>query len=168
MLYTTNKLKPSIILKMIDRDTIVPMSFSYHDFWSMIICKFVAFLLLWSETIHFTEHVNVVFMKRKYQDCNLKTKGWYFGWDGLSALISFCYVGMPMVAIPFSLFHFISHLFYVLTWNRGYYAIRIRKWTSIDQFTSSHFTPDYFLTWIDIITHTMMIYFLFLYISVNE
>jgi hypothetical protein len=131
-----------------------------HTISLNILYKFIAFLLLWSETIHFTEHMNVVFMNRKYQDSNLQTKGWYFGWDGLSALLSFWYVGMPIVAIPFSFFHFISHLFYVLTWNKGYYAIRIRKWTSIDQFTSPHFTTDYFLTWIDIITHTMMIYFL--------
>lgn len=130
-------------------------------------------ILFLFELLHIREHLHVILQNRKYSDVNLQTKRWYFFFDWLTALISYIYIGFSrsqstgtlsrflLIVFPLSLFHCIAHLFYVFTWNTGYYAIRIREWTSSDKFVSHHVTIDFYLTIVDIMTHGIMSYYLF-------
>jgi hypothetical protein len=120
----------------------------------------VPILLLIFEIIHVKEHLQVVINVRKYYDDNLQKKRWYFFLDFLTALMSYIWIGMPMELFPISLFHSIGHLYYFFTWNYGFYAIRIRQWTSLDKNYARHFTSDLFLTLTDITTHCLMCYYL--------
>jgi hypothetical protein len=133
-------------------------------------------ILFLFELLHIREHLHVILQNRKYTNDNLQTKRWYFFLDCLTALVSYIYIGfsrglhikssgslsrVPLILFPLSLFHCIAHLFYVFTWNTGYYANRIREWTSSDKFISHHVTIDFYLTIVDIFTHGIMSYYLF-------
>lgn len=120
----------------------------------------ITVILLLFEILHIKEHIQVALNIRKYSDVNLQNKRWYFFLDWLTALMSFIYIGMPLWILPIALFHCIGHLFYVFTWNSGFYAIRIRQWTSFDKYESRHFTTDFLLTLTDITTHMLMCYYL--------
>lgn len=127
----------------------------------MIYQTIIPIVLFLFELIHVKEHVQVVMNIKKYSDHSLQNKRWYFFFDFLTALLSYMYIGMPLELLPVSLFHCIGHLYYVFTWNKGFYAIRIRQWTSYDKNYEKHLTPDLLLTLTDITTHLLMCYYLF-------
>jgi len=118
-----------------------------------------AFLLLF-EIFHIREHVHVLLNHKKYSDERLKDNRWYFCLDFLTSFLSYIYIGTPLIIFPIAFFHSVGHLFYIFTWNDGYYAIRIREWSSYDKYPKQHFTTDFYLTLIDIITHMLMVYYL--------
>lgn len=57
--------------------------------------------------------------------------------------------------------HLIGHLFYVITWTDGYYAKRIRDWSSVEYRKEKHVTIDFFLTIFDMTVHMMNGYYLY-------
>jgi hypothetical protein len=79
--------------------------------------------------------------------------------DFTTALTSFCFtyhIGYPIYLQLLSAFHAVGHLFYVFTWNKGKYAIRIMKWSS-KEYDGELMTPDFYLTCTDILTHSVMV-----------
>lgn len=115
--------------------------------------------LLLIEILHIKEHTLIALNFRKYSSLSLAQKRWYFIVDWLTAFLSYLHIGMPIGILPITFFHFVAHLFYVTTWKNGYYSIRIRNWSSKDKFTK-HFTFDLLLTCLDILNHSIMVFYL--------
>ncbi|KAF0983958.1 hypothetical protein FDP41_007873 [Naegleria fowleri] len=92
--------------------------------------------------------------------------GMWFFYDGLSGL-SILFVLHDQIkpnSIYFYLvlFHFIAHMFYVLTWQQGYYSIRIRKWSSAEYSPNAPYvTVDFFLTLYDMSIHAFNAFLLY-------
>jgi len=74
----------------------------------------------------------------------------------LSLIILFVkdYINVYNPLTLLTIIHAGIHLFYVLTWKNGYYARRIQNWTSAE-YSGSHYTADWFLTFYDITIHSI-------------
>lgn len=118
--------------------------------------QIILIILLFSETYHILGHVNVLFRISPPNRSWFRDHRIYFLWDMMSPLIAFI-LTRNLIFLPFTIFHFISHIFYVITWNDGYYANRISEWSS-EEYKGNHITVDFFLTIADILSHCVMFY----------
>jgi hypothetical protein len=113
-----------------------------------------AILLTLQEGFHAVAHLNVLFRLKPPRVEELKRRGYYFLWDGISHLLPYFIHGR---FLPYILIEFTAHMFYVITWNDNYYSVRIRDW-SAREYQGSWITVDFFLTWSDIIGHCLNAY----------
>ena len=123
--------------------------------------RFLLTAVLLMEIFHAGAHSSVLVGRgiKKLED-----KRYYFVWDALNVLASFA---MTLCFFPLVMLHAILHLgYYVPYYHTGYYALRIREWSSIS-YVGKRITSDFFLTLFDISTHLAMIYTLWVkaYIS---
>ncbi|KAL0481420.1 vacuolar protein sorting protein 9b [Acrasis kona] len=112
------------------------------------------YILLINEGFHAVAHLNVLFRVRPPTLEELKGRQNYFLWDGISHILPYFVHGR---FLPYLLFEFITHMFYVWRWNKNYYVIRIRDW-SVAEYKGKWVTEDFFLTWSDIIGHTLNVW----------
>ena len=101
----------------------------------------------------------------------LANMGLWFLFDGLSGFaILFVIEGIiGSVYSYFVLFHFIAHMFYVLTWKNGHYSKRIRNWSSYEyKKEQPYVTVDFFLTIYDMTIHAINAYLLYQNMSLFE
>ncbi len=129
------------------------MNFTFQ----IITMQGLIFLVLFlSEIFHLVAHTAVCFKLWKPYLKELQDLGHYFVWDCFSAFFSFV-VTRERFLLPLALFHFIVHLYYVITWNKSFYAVRIRDW-SAKEYIGTRFTSDFLLTITDMSMHLAMIY----------
>eukprot|EP01088_Endostelium_zonatum_P014646 TRINITY_DN329_c2_g2_i1.p1 TRINITY_DN329_c2_g2~~TRINITY_DN329_c2_g2_i1.p1 ORF type:complete len:181 (+),score=21.81 TRINITY_DN329_c2_g2_i1:42-584(+) len=121
----------------------------YKQLWFLL-----ALGLLIQEGFHCVAHLKVLFRIKPMERDTLKERGWYFLWEGFCHIVPYFVHGRFLV---YSLFQFVAHMYYVLFWNKHHYAIRIRDW-STKEYTGRWITPDWFLTWSDIIGHALNVY----------
>lgn len=118
--------------------------------------KIISIAVLSSEIFHVLGHVNVLLRVNPPEQEWFNEYGIYFVWDMLSAFISY-YLTQEIMFLPTLIIHTVVHFFYIITWNRGYYANRISEWSS-KEYNGKYITIDFFLTLFDIFVHLTMIY----------
>lgn len=68
--------------------------------------------------------------------------------------------------VPFYLYlpvtHLALHMFYLVTWDNGYFSRRIQEWSGCD-YVGKPFTPDWFLTLGDILCHLYCAYLVWIH-----
>jgi len=116
--------------------------------------EIISVVLLSIELFHILAHLNVLFRYKPPSLDNLKDRRYYFVFDGLSHFLPWLIHGRFFYYVAFQA---IAHAYYVWTWNKGHYAIRIRDW-SVKEYRGKWITVDFFLTWSDIIGHSLNVY----------
>ena len=113
-------------------------------------------ILLLSEIFHLIGHLKILLRINPPPILWLKQNGYYFVFDMTSPLFVFL-LTRNLIFLPSSTIHFLCHLFYIITWNTGYYSNRIADWSSLE-YKGKYITIDFFLTLFDIMVHITMIY----------
>ncbi|KAG2393440.1 hypothetical protein C9374_006971 [Naegleria lovaniensis] len=131
----------------------------------MDVTSLIPRLLFLSEIYLLVSHAFVFTRLYKPKEQALKNMGMWFFYDGVSGL-SILFVlseqTLNSIYFYFVMFHFIAHMFYVLTWHNGYYSIRIRKWSSAEYSREAPYvTVDFFLTLYDMSIHAINAFLLY-------
>jgi len=113
----------------------------------------ISLILASSEIFHILTHLNVLFRFNPPSLEYLEKRGWYFSIDLITAALCCVYSGFTYWFLV--LIHFIVHWWYVIQWNRGYYANRIKIW-STKEYAGPWFTVDFLLTTFDVMVHLLM------------
>jgi hypothetical protein len=118
-------------------------------------------ILIFSEIFHIIAHFSVLSGFKPFTEKFLEKNGHYFIIDLVTLQLSFlyCMENWNFLLIIIALYHGFGHFFYVYNWNIHYYAIRIRNWSS-SEYKGPLITADFFLTISDIISHSIVIYYL--------
>lgn len=111
----------------------------------------VGILLCVIEAFHAYAHTNVLLRWRPPTLEQLKRRRYYFVFDMLTPLLSYL---LHESWGPLIFVHAVAHLYYVLAWNSGYYAVRIRDW-SVREYRGPRLTVDFPLTCYDVGVHCL-------------
>jgi len=119
------------------------------------------------ETYHLLAHCLILFGIRTIPLKDLVKVSTYFLIDALTVLSSYLYCRQFFWLV---LAQQIQHYYYVLNWNKSYYAKRVAFWSSLDWYTSGGKSQP--VEWIgtayDCLTHAAMMFSLSQFLGLYE
>lgn len=119
-----------------------------------------------TEMYHIIGHAVILFGIRTIPLRDLEKIGAYFVTDLLSVTFSWLIHGQFSTIVAIQQ---VQHIFYIVTWNKGYMAKRVAFWSSLDWYTNKGKSRafEWIGTFYDLATHCLMVYSLYPYVSLN-